>query len=544
MDAAALLQENESLKLALATQEKILTAKDKIIATKAKEYTLALATQDLKLSENSAKLESQASRIALQTAKIESLEAQLQWFRNQLFGARSEKRVNQSSPQQLSLFDNLETPELPPSATVTVKEYEKSNRKQRIQFTESECRLQFDERVPVEVIEVPNPVTAKLTPEEYEVVSTREKHVLCAKPAQYYIKKYVQPVVKVNNQLFTPESPNLVIDKSYGDASFLAHLIVQKFKYHLPLYRQHQMMEECGIHVARSTLSRFIHRCSEMLEPIYLALVSSVLQSQTIAIDETPLKVGVSNTRKGMHTGYLVPMYGDNHEVVFHYSPTRALNVITTILGDYHGTILTDGYRYYENLANTNGITHALCWSHARREFLKAEALKPDIVNPVLHYIRQLYEIESQLKDKPPSEVLNIRQQNSKPLVDTLFKHYYQLLNTLTLVPSDPLTKAILYSTKREVGLRVFLDDPTVSIDTNHLEREIRPTAVGRKNWLFCMNDVGARAVAIFASLTRTCELHNVNQFNYFNDILTRINQHKVKHINMLTPANWKITFS
>jgi transposase len=379
---------------------------------------------------------------------------------------------------------------------------------------------------------------------KYEVISHREKYLLCVKPTQYYVKKYVQPVVKIKEKIISPEPISVVIDKSYADVTFLSYLIVQKFKYHLPLYRQHQMMEEAGVYVARGTLSRFIHRCSELLEPVYLALVSSVLQSQVLAIDETPLKVGVSTIRKGMHTGYLVPMYGDTDEVVFHYCPTRALDVITTILGDYQGTILTDGYRYYENLATTNGITHALCWSHARREFLKAEKLKPDIVNSILRYIGQLYEIESQIKGKPAEEVLSSRQKHSLPVVDTLFKYYNQLLDSLTLVSSDPLTKALLYSTKREIGLRVFLNNPRVSIDTNHLEREVRPTAVGRKNWLFCMNDIGAKAVAIFSSLIRTCELHDVNQVDYLNDILLRIDHHKIKDIELLTPRLWKNNFS
>jgi transposase len=300
------------------------------------------------------------------------------------------------------------------------------------------------------------------------------------------------------------------------------------------------MMEEAGIYVARGTLSRFIHRCSELLEPVHLALLSSVLQSDVIAIDETPLKVGVSTTRKGMHTGYLVPMYGDNHEVVFHYSPTRALNIVTTILGDYRGTIITDGFKYYENLAKTNNINHALCWSHARREFLKAEKLEPTIVDKILTYIAELYKVENQCL---PNDALQLRQQYSKPLVNTLFDYYQKLLNTLPLTNTNPLTKALQYSLKRKSGLTLFLDNPKIPLDTNHLEREIRPTAIGRKNWLFCMNDIGAKAVAIFSSLIRTCELHNVNQFNYLSDILTRIDSHKIKDINLLTPANWKNNF-
>jgi transposase len=479
--------------------------------------------------------------VELKTANEQLIQAKntINWLLTQLFGARSEKRVRNTCNQQMSLFD-LETPELPPPDTITVKEYEKSNRKKKIEFTENECRLQFDEKVPVEVIEVPNPATENLDPTEYQVISNREKYLLCVKPTQYYVKKYVQPVVKIKDKLFTPEPPSTVLEKSYADFTFLAHLIVQKFKYHIPLYRQYQMMEESGINVARGTLSRFIHRCSELLEPIHLALVSSVLQSEVIAIDETPLKVGVSTTRKGMHTGYLVPMYGDNDEVVFHYSPTRALDIVTTILGDYRGTIITDGFKYYENLSKTNNINHALCWSHARREFLKAEKLETSIVDKILGYIAELYKIEDKGKE---ANLLQLRQQYSKPLVDTLFHYYDKLLSTMTLTSTNPLTKALLYSLKRKSGLTLFLDNPKIPIDTNHLEREIRPTAVGRKNWLFCMNDIGAKAVAIFSSLIRTCELHNVNQFNYFCDILTRIESHPAKDVALLTPRNWKDNF-
>ncbi len=496
------------------------------------------------LNEKCQELSKSQKALSNKESELQSLKIQLKWLKTQLFGAKSERRViDSSNSRQLPLGFPLETPELPPAPSVTIKSYERNQRKEgKVELTEANCRLKFSKDVPVEVIELENPATIGLAEDEYEVIGTREKYQLCVKPSQYFVKRYVQPVVKLSGEIKNPPAISQVIEKSYADVTFLAHLLVEKFQYHLPLYRQHQRMERDGIFVARSSLSRLVHRASQLLEPLHKALLSSVLSSSVIAIDETTLKVGTTPKGK-MHQGYLVPMYGLNDEVVFHYSPTRRLDVVTTILKDFKGTILTDGYHYYESLAGEQ-MTHALCWAHARREFKNAESLEPKLVAEVLEYIGKLYEIEEHCRGKPPSEILAIRQEHSLPLVNTLFNYYLEKRNSMALVPSNQFGKALNYSLKRESGLRVFLNNSLVALDTNHLEREIRPTAIGRKNWLFCMNDIGASAVAIVSSLVRTCVLNQVDPFEYFCDVLLRIDSHPAARVHELTPREWKDRFS
>src|SRR5690606_19447897 len=133
---------------------------------------------------------------------------------------------------------------------------------------------------------------------------------------------------------------------------------------------------------------------------------------------------------------------------------------------------------------------------------------------------------------------------HSKPLVDTLMEWCTQQLRRRELTPSHPLRKAINYTLARETALRVFLENPDVPLDTNHLERAIRPIPLGRKNWLFCWTELGAEHVGIIQSLISTCKLHGINPYTYLTDVLLRVAEHPASQVNELTPRQWKTLFA
>jgi transposase len=472
-------------------------------------------------------------------ARSEELSRQLEWLKRQLFGRKSERRPMDPEGRQLCLGELPAEDSPAPEPQVTVAEHQ---RRRNQPDKADEGGLRFDESVPVEEIRLGPPAG-----EDGEVVTEKVTYRLAQRPASYVVLKYIRSVVKrPDGTLSCPPAPAAVLGKSLADVSLLANLAIDKFRYHLPLYRQHQRMKAAGVHLARSTLTGLIHRTADLLEPIYHAQLDSILKSEVLTMDETPIKVG-RRERRTMKTGYFWPVYGDQNEIAFPFSPTRAGRVVREVLGEYCGVLLSDGYQAYENhAAVVNGLVHAQCWSHARRYFIKAEEVEPALAAKALSYIGRLYEEEAALRRKnlPDAKRLQKRSERGKPLVDEFFAWLKTELTERVLLPSNPFTEAAHYALAREGPLRVFLEYPNVPIDTNHLEREIRPIAVGRKNWLFCWTELGAECVGIFQSLLGTCRLQGVDPYAYLVDVLQRVAVHPASKVEMLTPRLWKEHFA
>ncbi len=295
---------------------------------------------------------SQASReelielVLTSEARREELEQQLRWFKKQLFGTKSERRPTVSDDaSQLCLGEICGAPRAEAKAEVTpVRAHERKKRPE----TESreESGLCFDDSVPVKTILVPNPELDGLNEDELENVTEKVTYRLAQEPASYVVLKIVRQVVKRKDteELSCPPAPPAVLEKSYADVSVIAGLLVDKFRYHIPLYRQHQRMKAAGITVARSSLSNWVHRSIDLLEPIYMAHLDSILGSSVLAIDETPIRAGRKSKGK-MRTAYYWPIYGDQDEVAFPYASSRAHVHVEEILGEWCGTlVINDNY--------------------------------------------------------------------------------------------------------------------------------------------------------------------------------------------------------
>ena len=208
--------------------------------------------------------------------------------------------------------------------------------------------------------------------------------------------------------------------------------------------------------------------------------------------------------------------------------------------------LLSDGYAAYEAYAKKTGITNAQCWAHSRRGIFEAKEAEPQAAGQALAQIAALYKIEEQIRElKLTGEAKRLhRLMYSKPLVDKFFDWIDKQFEQLGLLPSNPLTKALAYVRERRGGLRVFLDDAEVAIDTNHIERALRPIPTGRKNWLFCWTEVGAKHAGIVQSLIATCRLQGIDPYTYLIDVLQRVGQRPAARVAELTPRLWKTLFA
>lgn len=489
-----------------------------------------------------------------QASQIDELKRQVEWFKRQLFGRKSERFAPQPDAQQMHLGqllgEDLQTPTEQPVAGSQVPAH--TRRKPRSDMADDGVGASFfdESKVPVETIRLPNPEAQGLAPEQYEVIGEKVSHRLAQRPGSYVVLKYVRPVIKRRDTqtLHCPPAPAGVIEGSRADVSVVAGMMVDKFAYHLPLYRQHQRMTDSGIVVTRPWLTQITQRGAGLVEPIYDAQLASILTSRVKAMDETPIKAGRAGPGK-MKGTYFWPIYGEQDEVCFPHFESRRHEHVQQALGLSvvpGAVLLTDGYAAYERYASKTGITHAQCWTHSRRGFFEAHDAEPQAAAEALRRIGALYEIEDEIrKRKLSGENKRLhRLTHSKPHVEAFFDWVDRQFERQGLLPSNPMTKALAYVRERRAGLEVFLSDADVPMDTNHLERALRAIPMGRRNWLFCWTEVGAKHAGIVQSLIVTCRLHGIDPYTYFVDVLQRVGQHPAARVAELTPRLWKKNFA
>lgn len=513
--------------------------------------THAVNSPDLTLDQAVTQLSKQQQQLGEQKELIDQLQHQLDWFKRELFGSKNERR-EPISPDQLALvFPNLKQPPAPEQKKQIITYERGKGKKQRPEDCVSDAGLRFGPDVPMETVMLAVPEYDPVTGEALVQIDTEIFYRLAQRQASYVVIRYEQPVmkIKVSGELIRAERPCGVFERSIADVSFLAGILCEKFQYHIPLYRQHQRLAGADIVLSRATLTNLSRRSIELLRPIVDAQLQHILLSRVLAMDETPIKAGKSKSRKGrMHTGYYWPVYGEQDEIVFVYADGRAHRHVQEIIGhQFTGTIVSDGYAAYARYAAArDGVTHAQCWSHSRRKFIDAEGSEPEKVSVIVAAIGALYANESSIREKALTgkAKLEYRTEHSKPVVDQLFALIDEQLQDGNLLPSSPYAKALNYVRQRQVSLQVFLSDPEVPLDTNHVERKIRSIAMGKRAWLFNWTELGAELVGVIQSLISTCVLHDVNPYTYLVDVLQRVQTHPNSQIDQLTPRLWKHHFA
>ena len=329
----------------------------------------------------------------------------------------------------------------------------------------------------------------------------------------------------------------------------IASVIVSKYADHLPLYRQSQIYARQGVDIDRSTLAFWTGKAAHELKPVHDALLAHLKRSSKLFMDETPAPVldpGRGKTKKGYFWALARDDRGWNGPeppgVAFTYAPGRSGEHAVEILQGFDGILQVDGYAGYNRVLDprdNDPIQLAYCWAHARRKLyeLTHHNVAP-IAEEGLKQITALYRIEGQVRGQSADERLAVRQQKSAPKVAT-FKIWLEHARTQVSAKS-PTGQALKYITKYWNGLILFLDDGRIEMDSNAVERTIRPIALQRKNALFAGHDAGAQNWAMLASLIETCKLNQIEPHSYLTGVLTAIvNGHKQKDIEQLLPWNY-----
>ena len=368
-------------------------------------------------------------------------------------------------------------------------------------------------------------------------------------PAQLRVVRISRPkyACRACNKVVQAPAPERLIAGGLATPALLAQVLVSKYCDHTPLYRQSQIFARHGVDLSRSTLVGWVGGACWWLEALHERLCKNVFASDHLFADDTPIPVldpGRGRTKTGRLWVYAReqrPWSGpEPPAAVYLYAPDRKAERPASHLDGFKGVLHVDGYAGFERLAINSDVVLAACWAHARRKFYEvAEATGSPVAAEALRRIGELYVVEARVRGQSSAHRHAERRSFSRPIVQAL--HAWLEAQLPRVAGRSTLAEAIRYALSRWEGLTRFLHDGRIELDTNPVERAIRPVALGRKNHLFAGSDGGGDRWAIVCSLIETCKLNGVEPYAYLRDVLTRmVDGHPINRLDELLPWTWK----
>ena len=361
-------------------------------------------------------------------------------------------------------------------------------------------------------------------------------------PGTFTVERHIRGkwVCRACETLIQSPVPAQIIDKGMATAGLLAQVLVAKYADHVPLYRQESQFERAGMKIARSTLAQWVGQCGVQLMPLAQALKDTLLKQSVLQADETPvamLKPGLKKTHRAYLWAYAASTHSDLNAVVYDFTEGRSGTYAETFLGGWTGHLVCDDYSGYKARFQ-QGITEVGCMAHARRKFFDLHVShQSQIAEQALQFINALYDIERMTQDLSVVERQQLRQSRSKPIVEQLERWMQQ--QRLKIPDGTATAKALDYSLKRWAALTRFVEDGRLPIDNNWVENQMRPIALGRKNWLFAGSlRAGQRAAAIM-SLIQSAKMNRLDPYGYLKDVLMRLPTQPNHRIEELLPHRW-----
>ena len=478
-----------------------------------------------------------ASELAQLNVEVKFLKDKLQYVLKQLFGSKSEK-IN---PDQLQLL--LEgTPAVEPEAALESEEVVVSQKR----VARKPLAERLPENLPI-VEEVIEPAEVQAAPELFRRIGEEVTVELDVTPARFFKRHLIRPkYVRVDDRSLPPvvaPAPRRVIENSFASVGLLVMVLLSKYSDHLPLYRQEQIFKvRYGVMLSRKTMCGWIWQVAHQLGMIYEALRDEIRDSGYIQADETPVDfLDPGSGRCGR--GYLWTYRASGFGVLFDWFPSRAADCLKRMLSAFKGHLQSDGYAayaaYFAKLAQRalgQEVELLACWAHVRRKFFEAKEENPQCAK-VLAHIQELYRIEAELREQRASPELRLaaRQERSLPVLAKI----EELLRSASFLPKSLGGQAVAYTLELWERLLVYTRHGHLEIDNNLVENAIRPTAVGKKNWLFFGSAEAGQSSAILFSLMESCRMLGINPQEYLLDVLPRLPTMTNQTARLYTPAKW-----
>jgi len=478
-----------------------------------------------------------SARLQTMESEMAGLRLENAWLKRQLFGpGKSEKidRLQTSLPLE-------ETPTAPAKVEQISYERVASPKPQR------ETPAEAFRNVPVKETVVIEPEEVKRNPEAYERIGEERTFEIDVTAPQVYKREIVRPKYRHRMDRTRPPlvapAPQRPVAGGYASAGLLAWIALSKYVDHQPLYRLEKQSARWGASIPRQTMADWIRITAEWLEPIYRQMLRRLLAGNYLQADETPVRCNDPDEKHGGTTeGWLWVISRPKDDVVFDWRLSRRHGELTSLIDGFAGILQSDAWGAYESYArNHPEVTWVGCWAHARRKFFEAESENPKAVRFVLRIIGWLYECEARW-DENNLTVSNRRRHRQK--------HYPRPLYWLRKVatglrekarPKSGLGKACDYLLRHWIPLTKHLDCGETRLDNNLVENAIRPSAIGKKNWLFIGHPDAGQRSAIIYSIVVSCQRRKIDPLAYLRDVLSRLPAMTTRDdLDALTPARWK----
>jgi transposase len=363
-------------------------------------------------------------------------------------------------------------------------------------------------------------------------------------PAQFFVQRQIRGkwACKCCQLMLQEPAAAQVFENALPTPGLQAHTVISRFVDHLPYYRQEQINARAGVHTPRSTLSAWAGQTGAQLMPVFEAHKDFILSSRVLHGDETTVKLldpGAGKTKTAYMWAYARGVFDAEPGVVYDFCTGRGSQYPYAFLGQWSGTLVRDGYIGYEKALLLDGRFDSGCMAHSRRKFdelFKANA--SPVAAQAIQRIAWLYRIEADARDLTAEQRLKMRHERSRPLCEEL--HIWLQLERRRVPDGSGIANAIDYSLNRWAPLTRFLLDGDVPIDNNHIENQMRPWGVGRKNWLFVGSELAGERAAMIMSLLQSAKLNKADPWAYLKDVLTRLPTQLNSRIDELLPHRWK----
>jgi transposase len=560
-----LFSERQSLTVVIVDQQKQLTTQagrinEQHIVIEHQRRTIAGQVE--KLSQQQTIIQDQNTIIATQQKeldknkkellRLDNLRYEMATIKKWVYGIKSEKRYQLTDQGKATVGDQLVLQmEVDSWGVCKINDRHKIREHLRIIKSTTPKKPGGRHDFPAGLQEEVTILDASDRPANARCVGHVDQRQLACDPMRWYIKVtrrliYLVPIDddQLNyKQLIAPLPPH-PIAKCKMDISILVMLTIEKFLYHMPVWRQQQRLRRYGVDLAYSTLCSLVNRTCEALEPLWHLLLKEITTSGLIHMDETRYRV-LDNTKKQgkkSHIGWMWASMNPMQRIVcFMYQLGRGKKDIRAVLQGYKGFLMTDAYGAYTKYGKQPGVTHQHCLSHARRYF--RYALENDAARAgyaLDHFFGPLYDIEQECKflQLNYDDITAKRQAESLPLLQAFRQWLEQTLPKT--IGRTPIHKAITYALKNYNALIRYTTDGMLPVDNNELEGQIRAIALGRHSHLFAGSHRGGELAAIIYSFMATCKLQKIDPSKWLDDVLRRISNQPEDKLFELLPQFWK----
>ena len=480
------------------------------------------------------------------------LKERIAFLERRLFGAKSDRLTYVNPDDQPGLFDELFKEAMDEKASQIDKmadDIEKESQKRRKSAKKKSSRpakyryTGLEERTTTVVPE-------NINIEEYDIIGKDVSRILHYEKSKVWVEIIERPIFRLKEdknvpapQICQAKAPEAVIGGNHVGADMLAQIVIDKYRYHLPEYRQVKRYADLGIKLPTSTINDWIHAVASKLDPLYEALRRDILEGDYLQIDEVPWRIAdkPGKSRRGYAWQFL-DNRPQSHGLYFLYmNGSRAGTIPRAELLNFHGAIQTDGYGVYDYFEYQDNVTLLGCMAHVRRKFTDAQNTHPQLAAQAVKWIEVLYKLEANLKAEGADfeRIATERQTKAIPIMDAMEKWMQNVHTQCT--PADSMGKAIDYAYKLWPRLKRYALDGRYHIDNNPVERSQRPSVIGRKNYLFSKNDSGAVDNAIFYSLIESCDLVGLEPLKWLTDVLTNLHDDtSPEQIRLMLPYYYK----